>query len=60
MKVNEYLTKYSLTYRDMAKKMWVCPSAVLKWVKGSKPRRKMAERINKRTEGEIGMEDLGW
>lgn len=60
MKVNEYLEKHSLTYRDMAKKMWVSPSAVLKWVKGSKPRKKMAERIEKRTSGEITMEDWGW
>lgn len=60
MKVNEYLEKHAMTYRDMAKKMWVSPSAVLKWVRGSKPRKKIAERIHKRTDKEISMEDLGW
>ena len=60
MKIDKYLEKHHLTQIEFAFRLRVTVLTIRKWMKGIKPRKKMAMRIVRATKGEITLEDLGW
>lgn len=61
MKLAEYIQKYKLSYTEFAKRYRLHDETVRNWIHGKhKPRLKIAKNIERRTKGEITLEDLGW
>lgn len=60
MRFEEYLIKHRLGVVEFSRLMKVTHQAVSNWKKGRRPDRLYANKIVKRTKGEVSLEDLGW
>jgi DNA-binding transcriptional regulator YdaS (Cro superfamily) len=59
MKLSTYARKYSLTRRELARKLGVSHGAVCKWLSGERvPSPIFVSIIVKATKGEVGTRDL--
>ena len=59
MNLKTYLKRKNLTPTILSKIFQVSRSTIYNWLKGVRPHRKVAQKIEKKTQGEVKMKDLG-
>jgi len=60
MKLEDYLLKNKISYREFAERMQVSHTCVAKWIKGTRPRKQTARIIFFETNQKVKLKDLGW